>query len=165
MWRNSGAVVGWLMYAYKNKFDAIVLLVDRDGEADREDEISEAQDYNDQGKLQFPRAMGAAVEAFDAWIFADEQALSKVLGVTIHTQPEPESIPNPKEHLNKLVKGATGKTADAKLYANVAHTIKVDRLKKQCPKGFGEFAHRLEQLKRQLQLNRETPDAATAQSA
>lgn len=140
--------IRWLMEAQKRGYDALILLVDRDGNRDRESEIKSAQQYPKAiGDKPFPRAMGVAVEMFDAWIFADEQALSRVVNTTIQTQQAPEGITDPKEHLRLLLQSKVGRTPNAKLYSDVAGELDLERLRSQCPAGFGTFAKRIEEMR------------------
>jgi hypothetical protein len=86
--------VRWLLEARKRGFEAIVLVIDEDGQAERVKEIAEAQQY---AGTEFPRAFGVAIRTFDAWMLADEQALTSVLGRPIQRQPAPETVKNPKQ--------------------------------------------------------------------
>jgi hypothetical protein len=74
--------------------NALILLIDEDGRSERIREISDAQDYH---QSQLARAMGVAIRMFDAWMLADEEALTEVLGYTVNTQPDPETIGHPKQ--------------------------------------------------------------------
>ncbi len=139
--------ISWLKEAQNRGYDALVLLVDRDGNMDRELEIESAQQYSvTNGDKPFPRAIGVAVEMFDAWIFADEQALSRVVGTTIPTQQDPEEITDPKEHLRLLLQSKAGRTPDAELYGDVARQTELAKLRSRCPRGFGTFAQRIEEM-------------------
>ena len=77
----------WLLETKKRGFDALIYLIDQDGHSERIQQIQQAQNYP---KEIFPRAMGVAIKTFDAWMLADEQTLTKVLGYTVQTQPDPE---------------------------------------------------------------------------
>ncbi len=136
--------IRWLMVAQKRGYDALIPLVDRDENMDRESELKIAQQYPTAiGDKHLPRAMGVAVEMYDAWIFADEQALSRVVGAIIQTQQAPEAIAKPKEHLRMLLQREAGQTPNAKLYSDVAGEIDLKRLRSRCPAGFGTFAQRI----------------------
>ena len=140
--------IRWLIEAQKSGGNALVLLVDRDGNTTRESEIDAAQQYsNAMGDSFFPRAMGVAVEMFDAWVFADEKALSQVLGKTIQTQKHPERIANPKEHLRLLLQSEASVTANADLYYAVAEKTDLEQLTSRCPRGFGTFAQRIKEMR------------------
>lgn len=140
--------IRWLIEAQKRDYDALVLLVDRDGNENREREITTAQRYGlADGQNGLPRAMGVAVEMFDAWMLADEQALTRVLGVTIQTQPEPENLRNPKKRFTDLVPDSFGQTPVADLYKRIAEEADIERVKARCPGGFQVFADRLQQMR------------------
>ena len=140
--------IRWLMVAQKRGYDALIPLVDRDENMDRESELKIAQQYPTAiGDKHLPRAMGVAVEMYDAWIFADEQALSRVVGAIIQTQQAPEAIAKPKEHLRMLLQREASRPPYAKLYSDVAGEIDLERLRLRCPAGFGTFAQRIEEMR------------------
>lgn len=133
--------VAWMRYAQKNHFEALVLVIDEDGFRERLRQISEAQ-----GSLMFaiPRALGLAIKTFDAWMLADELALSKVLGVAVNRQRDMESLRYPKEDCRKL---SADKLSLTEFYAQVASEANLADLEARCPIGFGPFASRVRALK------------------
>ncbi len=135
--------LAWVRHAEKEGFDGIVFLIDEDGVRNRVREISDAQ-HSD--ALTFKRALGVAVRTIEAWFLADHQALSRVLGMTIDMQPEPESIARPKEHLWKLVKSALVDARGRDIYANLAAEVDLATLETRCPLGFRDFARRVRSL-------------------
>jgi hypothetical protein len=135
--------VAWLREAKKCGFAALILVVDRDGEKDRVGQISRAQESD---LVQLSRAMGIAIEAFDAWMLADERALTTALGYTVDRQPDPESIADPKESVRALRSQAGLDPSLPELYANIAHQIGLDLLAQRCPGGFAPFAERVRAL-------------------
>ncbi len=133
--------IRWMLDAQEDGFDAIILLVDRDRVAERVVEIAEAQNHI--AVCRIPRALGVVVEAFDAWMLADEKAVSAALGAAIDTQPEPEGIAHPKEHFNALLAGLGLEWGGAALYTRIAATLDISKLAARCPQGFAVFANRL----------------------
>jgi hypothetical protein len=98
-----GRQIGRSKYGYANKLrgllalkegreaDAIVAVVDRDGErnTDRIGELNAGRD--ELQKANKPCAVGVAIEMIEAWLLADEKALCGALGdPDIERQPDPE---------------------------------------------------------------------------
>ena len=136
--------VSWMRQAHRDGYDAIILLVDRDRMAARSAEITAAQD--DHAICNIPRALGVPIEAFDAWMLADEQALSKVLGITVPQQPDPENIAHPKDHTEKLLAALGLPWGGAEMYARIAAELDISHLARRCPEGFATFADRVQKL-------------------
>ncbi|MCH8252993.1 MAG: DUF4276 family protein [Planctomycetes bacterium] len=135
--------VRWLLTAEDRDYDALVLLIDQDGHPERDKEIAEAQ----QSKLGVSRrALGVAIRMFDAWILADETALSEALERKIERQPNPEKLKNPKEDCKRLLEGSEVSMSPAELYRSVCRIAKIHVLRERCPRGFGPFAERLQSL-------------------
>jgi hypothetical protein len=135
--------VGWLKEAQKRNVDALILLIDQDGERNRSEQIQSAQECR---LLDLPRGMGVAIRTFDAWMLADEKALTKVLGDTVSTQPPPETIRDPKRVCAGLLAKGQNQMAQSEMYARIAHRINIDRLSARCPMGFGLFAKYVRQV-------------------
>lgn len=125
--------LAWLRYAEANGFQALVLIVDEDGEQQRVQEIEAAQD---DARLRLPRALGVAIRTFDAWMLADERAWSKAVGVTVNRQPTPERIRDPKRLCRNLLEESTTSAALSAIYAAVATHADISALERRCPKGF-----------------------------
>lgn len=124
-------------------YDAVVLVVDQDDEPERHRHFAQAQDYLVE---PLPRAMGIAVRTYDAWMLADEQALSAALGETIQRLPDPEEIQDPKERCRDLRRQCGLHPGLAEMYETIARTAKIDTIQTRCPQGFGVFVSRLERL-------------------
>lgn len=134
----------WIAQAERDGYDAIVLVVDQDGKLERGKQLEDAQgDAN----LSLPRALGIAIRTFDAWILADETALSMVLQFTVPTQSDPESNPAPKADCAKLLKQSCEVIGQAEMYAKVAQVARLEVLERRCPKGFAVFALRVRVLR------------------
>lgn len=133
----------WMLHAQQTGYDALVLVVDNDQQPDRIKEINEAQDSD---HVRISRALGVAIESFDAWILADEVALSWVLDRPVETQPDPESIPYPKPRCKELASDALNAVVLREVYAAVAEHADLNKVKQRCPKGFAPFAQRVRAL-------------------
>jgi hypothetical protein len=133
----------WLKEAKEREANALILLIDEDGRSERITEIRDAQDYHDS---QLARAMGVAIRTFDAWMLADETALSKVLGNTVDRQPNPETIRDPKETCAGLLKDRDKQISQSQMYAEVSGKIDIDVLCDRCQRGFKPFAARVKSV-------------------
>jgi hypothetical protein len=129
--------VRWLMEAERRGVDALILLIDHDGRDERCEQIERAQES---ALSQLPRAMGVAIRAFDAWILADERAITEVLGYAVSRQSDPETIRDPKRVCAGLLANGQNQMAQSEMYARIAHRIDIDLLSSRCPMGFGLFA-------------------------
>lgn len=135
--------IRWMLEAEKRGYDAIVLLVDRDGVESRIPEVEAAQASP---LASIRRALGVAVETFDAWMLADQVALSEVFQSTVQRQPDPESITNPKATFRRLVQVAQREDSLSEHYAAICAVVDLAELKSRCPRGFAPFAERVQSL-------------------
>ncbi len=129
--------LAWIRFAERNGFDALVLVIDQDGYAEREREITTAQADT---RLTLPRALGVAIRTFDAWMLADERALSQCLGREISRQKDPEGIRDPKHVCRQLLDGSGNPISQAEFYAATANAADLNILAERCPRGFAPFA-------------------------
>jgi hypothetical protein len=127
----------WLKEAEKKGADALILLIDEDGIRERIGQIQEAQDSL---LSQLPRAMGVAIRMFDAWMLADEKALTEVLGNNVNRQTNPETIGNPKQVCAKLLADSQIQISQSEMYASVSSKINIEILCDRCKSGFKPFA-------------------------
>lgn len=132
--------LGWIRYAEREGFHALVLVVDEDGDKRRRPQLDKAQ-YNEH--LRFPRALGVAIRTFDAWMLADEEALSRVLSHKVSRQPDPEGIPEPKAVCRSLRDESTRDLSLTAMYTAVAAAVEIAILERRCPTAFGPFATRV----------------------
>jgi hypothetical protein len=132
----------------KHGCEALVFVVDEDGDARRGPQLDQAQEFRDHRTADVRRAVGLAIRSFDAWMLADERALSDALGRTVLRFAAPEQIRDPKSDCETLC--ATSSVGGASVfYAAVAAKLDFAQLCERCPKGFGTFARRLEQIKQE----------------
>jgi hypothetical protein len=134
----------WVLEAQKRGFDAIIFLIDEDGNRERTRQIQEAQE-NDRIS-QLPRAMGVAVKTFDAWMLADEKALSEVIGSLVQRQPEPESISDPKQVCQDLLSRSVRKMSQSEMYSELSNRIDLEILSNRCKIGFRPFSINIQTL-------------------
>jgi hypothetical protein len=146
--RYAKRAIQWLRYAAKHSYDGLVLLIDQDDQVNRRRQISDAQD--ELRLTSLPRAMGVAVRTFDAWMLADEQALTAVLSLPVQRQQDPERIVDPKSVCTALRDAAPSNLNLALLYAELAKVIDLSVLAWRCPLGFEPFAGRVHRMAEQL---------------
>ncbi len=139
--------IGIVKFAKREGFDAVVILMDHDGDETRLTSATFAQESR---SISFPRAVGIAVRAFDAWFLADHVDLSSVLATTVNMQPNPEKISDPKKVCESLRDAAGGDRRLRDLYSAVAAIVDLRILRARCPTGFAAFAERVEGLKSAL---------------
>ena len=135
--------VRWMWEARKQGYSALILLVDEDGHAQRMKEIDRAQGYE---KVSMRRALGVAIRTFDAWMLADEQALSAVLGIGVQRKAGPETIADPKGICEELLAGGNKGMTQREMYHEVARVAEIGTLEDRCPRGFAPFAGRVRRL-------------------
>lgn len=87
---------------------------------------------------------------FDAWMLADETALSAVLSRQVPREPDPERVKDAKRVCTALRDEAGTDMSLAELYAALAERIDLDVLVGRCPLGFEPFAGRLRAMAGQL---------------
>ena len=144
--------LGWLEWAWHEEYDALILLIDHDRPRERRsDQIRKAQEYWDPDKpaSNLPRAMGVAIKMFDAWMLADEKALTVVLGCAVARQRDPETISQPKQVCARLLECSTKQMAQREMYAEIALRLDINILTSRCPKGFKPFAEHVGRVFRQ----------------
>ncbi len=135
--------LGWIRLAEREDYDAIILVIDQDGDEERKQQFDRAQEDR---RLSLPRALGVAIKTFDAWMLADEQALSEVLETHIDPLPNPESEGDPKGKCESLRNGARSHLSPRDMYAAIAERTAMEKLEYRCPNGFAPFARRVRAL-------------------
>lgn len=135
--------LAWIRFAERSGFDALVLVIDQDGYAEREREIAVAQA---DARLALPRALGVAIRTFDAWMLADEHALSRCLGHEISRQKDPEGVRDPKHTCRQLLDAGGNPISQAEFYTAAASALDLNVLADRCPRGFASFAAHVRRL-------------------
>ena len=136
--------LGWIRLAEREGYDAIILVIDQDGDEERKQQFDRAQE--DRRLSSLPRALGVAVKRFDAWMLADEQVLSEVLETRIDPLPNPESEDDPKGKCENLRNEARSQLSPREMYAEIAERTDMEKLEARCPNGFAPFAGRVRAL-------------------
>ena len=131
--------IRWVLEAQKRGFDALVFLIDEDGQHERIAQVAKAQEST---LSSLRRALGVAVRTFDAWMLADETALASVLGHPVDRQPDPETIRDPKQVCAGLLETGQSPLGQAEMYARVAQEANIEVIEERCPRGFAPFASR-----------------------
>jgi hypothetical protein len=132
-----------LRFAEREGFDALILVIDEDGQKERRTGIENAQKH---AKYQLPRAMGIAIRTFDTWMLADEVALSTVLNTNVQRQKQPETIKNPKKQCQTILSDTGPDFGLSEFYRRLVAKIDLDKLSDRCREGFAPFRGRVEAL-------------------
>ncbi len=141
------AVIGAIVKAGQSDFSAVVILIDRDRRKTQETILPLKEGRDSLRHLGYPPcAVGCAVETFDAWMICDPKAIETAGGEHNKHHPSPESLQgnaksdkHPKNVAKKIFGTPRGVGLGQK-YAVVAAGVRLDHLKKSCPKGFNPFA-------------------------
>ena len=135
--------IRWMLEAEDQGYDALILVIDEDGRSERVTDICDAQ----RSTLGITRrALGVAIRTFDAWMLADEKALTEVLETRVGRQPNPETLTHPKEACAELLEDSGKSLSQADMYAHVARGADLDIMQERSPKGFAPFAGRVRAL-------------------
>lgn len=133
----------WMSVAKKKEYDALILVIDEDGRSERVREITDAQESE---HSPVRHALGVAIRTFDAWMLADEGALSDVLACNVPRQRDPETIADPKDVCERLLAESEGTIRQRDMYAKVVRVADIGTLEGRCPRGFAPFAGRVRRL-------------------
>jgi hypothetical protein len=133
----------WIREAKNHGFDAVVAVVDHDGDENRIEAFDAAQAHD-----LFPirRAFGIAIRTFDGWMLADELALSLALGATVPTPRNPENERDSKARCQELLANSETTISLTEMYVAVATTVRIAILEKRCSRGFRPFSIRVRSL-------------------
>lgn len=133
----------WMLHAQEHGYDALVLVIDQDNTPERVQEITEAQNNP---LVALRRALGVAIRTFDAWMLADEEALTRVLGYAVSPQPSPEERSDAKGQCAQLLGQSQATMSQSEFYASVVREADLGTLERRCAKGFAPFAQRVRAL-------------------
>lgn len=141
--RYEKVVAAFLQKAARRDFDAVVFLIDEDGDQDRRVAMDAAQQ---DVRSSLPRACGVAIRSFDAWILADELALADALRSEPVIESDPEHVRQPKSVCIQRRDDSGCGLRLRDLYADYASRADLELLKRRCPQGFAVFAERVTSL-------------------
>ncbi|MGD9854203.1 MAG: hypothetical protein AB7U20_04550 [Planctomycetaceae bacterium] len=141
--RHEKRLVSWMRYAERRGFAAVVIVVDEDGVKDRRTAVANVQENQ---VFPIPRAIGIAIRSFDAWMLADEVAISHVLQRTVQRQQDPERISDPKQVCRSFAGEGDVTFGIAEFYLELAAVIDVERLAERCGDGFAPFRERVRSM-------------------
>lgn len=117
--------------------DALVYVVDQDGDAKREEKLKKARD---QQATSIPSAVGVAIKTIEAWLLADETAIAKAFSSeTPSTTKNPEKLSDPKQILQGRLDKIDVWANYSEMYADLAGNTRIEVLRKRCPNGFAPF--------------------------
>ena len=132
----------------------VAIVVDRDGERNqaRLNALSAGRDEAEKKgeALAQHTAIGLAIETVEAWLLADEQALTRALNLNPPQQqlPAPEELdgaPGSDKHPKAVFLSIVARTevAPSDAYDSVAELARLDHVERRCPLGFARFADQL----------------------
>jgi hypothetical protein len=136
--------LAWIDYAEIREFDAIVIVVDEDGQKDRNRGARLAQEAE---VPALPRAVGVAIRAFDTWMIADREAWASVVGAPVKRFAKPEQVRKPKDHAAEALQRSGRPARQREVYEAVADRLDLEELERRCPRGFQPFAERVRELR------------------
>ena len=141
-------VISAVRQAKKDGFGAVVVLIDRDREPDKEriGALREGRDAAQKRSGLPPCAIGTAVETFDAWMIVDREAIRAAGGDPERSHSNPEDLDggagspgHPKNCAQQVFDMPKG-TGLGEKYAIVAAHVNLHLLAERCPQGFKPFA-------------------------
>jgi hypothetical protein len=136
-----------MLEAARRGFDGLILIIDQDNQPERGVEIKNSQEDR---HVSISRALGVAVQTFDAWMIADENALTHVLGIVVAQQKSPEQLSDPKNLCAFFLNKSRIGLGQSEMYARVALLVDVLKLEERYPLGFTPFATRVRNMSREL---------------
>lgn len=133
--------------ADREGFDAITIVVDRDGQKERMKKLRQGADDASR-EVPLPAVVGLAVETLEAWLLADEQAIRETLDCDVPSGPDPEKLSgrpgtdlHPKDRLAKLLAAdAHTQRTNIERFEAIAERADVGVIERRCKQGFAPFA-------------------------
>jgi hypothetical protein len=137
--------------AHREGFDAVVVVLDRDGKGSNDEgrlkQLRKGREAASE-KVPIHAALGVAIETMEAWLLADETALSATLGCVVPQQPEPEKLAgekgsqaHPKARLHGLIGDSPRQEEPTGIIKRaIAEKASIKILERRCPAGFKPFA-------------------------
>ena len=98
--------------------------------------------HNDFNNVLSPEIKRLAIvpkKMIESWLLADVKAINSLSGGSkVNQSPNPESLNDPKNHLNNNFE-ELGVENNPDTYAQIAENTDIDVLKTRCPESFGQF--------------------------
>jgi hypothetical protein len=141
-----------------DEIDMIIIVVDADDlleERSRKLEtalgIIRDSHLDDDGNEVTDRSLtGLAIRDVETWLIADRETVSQMVKVAIEDIPDFETFTNSKTLLDEAIEQSEYLANESKVNQrrlqvrwDIAHEVKLDRLRFNCPNGYGKFAHHL----------------------
>ncbi len=113
--------------------DAIIVVEDAEGRPPKDLQVQLAGQLRALGNRSnpLPIKVVVAVQMMEAWLLADDGALSRVLGKPRRPR-NPENLPDPKAELKKLLSTANI-IYTSKVARKIAQAADVEQIAKRCP--------------------------------
>lgn len=110
--------------------DLAVVLVDRDGDRERQSTIERHLD----GLPTAPVVIAVAREEFEAWLISDENSVGKILGRSLPRTPDPEELPRleAKRTLAEWLKDTRPEARRREVRREIASTCDLDVINDRC---------------------------------
>jgi len=145
-------VSAWMTQAQQDSYDALFIVIDRDGDKTR---IQEMRLGRERSEETIPTALGCAVETLEAWLLGDGEQLCECLGIRrddIPSRPEsldgpPGSKSHPKTFLHSLLAHIEAKGI---IYQEIAKRTRIGILCRTCPEGFGMYKKEIDLVLKSL---------------
>ncbi|MFC1706913.1 DUF4276 family protein [Planctomycetota bacterium] len=109
-----------------------IVLVDCDGNKRRRELLEK---YTSDPPLTVPKVIALAVQEFEAWLVADQQAVAAAIGATVDRTPDPESMPpqNAKDTLKTWLRQHAPETKEKTVRIEIAAGCDLAVVQQRCP--------------------------------
>lgn len=143
------------MLLYAKGASVIVAVVDTDATAvgERRRLLQDAVKVCNERQIPVCVSYGVAVQSLEAWLMSDVSALKTVFKSTrdVAEPPNPETLPEPKNDLNRMVQNLTG--GAVKTYSNhadeIARQSDLNKIQSRC-KRFADFLKEIDNCMKPL---------------
>ncbi len=141
-----------------NEIDIVILVVDADDLLEERlrklvtalEVIRDSHLDHDDNEITDRSLTGLAIRDIETWLIADQETMSDVLKVTIEDITDFETLTRSKTILDDAIEQSNYLADEPKVNQrrlqvrwSIAHQISLDRLRLNCPQGYGKFATHL----------------------
>jgi hypothetical protein len=141
-----------------DEIDMIIIVVDADDLLEERSrklatalEVIRDSHFDHDGNEVPDRSLtGLAIRDVETWLIADRETVSQVLKVAIENIPDFETFTSSKTFLDEAIEQSDYLAEEPKVNQrrlqvrwSIAHEVKLDRLRSNCPQGYGKFATNL----------------------